>query len=691
MKKAFLYVAAMLLCLAASAQTQQGYVKTKGRMVNGKLVPGQGLKGATVSIKGRTAVLVNADDGAFSFPVTETQFQLDSVNKKGYQLVDLDACPKTYKYSTNPLYIVMETPEQQLQDKLAAERKIRRNLQKQLQEKENEIEALKDENKITMEEYQNALMQIYVEQENNEQLISIMAKRYAELDYDQLDEFYRQVSYYIENCELVKADSLLRSRGDINAQVHDIIQRGQTLTEQREQLEKAEAMQQADIEEAARRCYSFYETFLAQHLNDSAAYYIELRASLDTTNMQWQDDASTFLLEFMSDFDKSKKYYEMSLRQIERNDNKDYNNLISVHSDLANLYIHFGLFEEAQRHIKISHDIINAGLCTKNSLITEIYSNIGALDYFNGDFGKAIENYDKVLQIQLKTLSENNVDVATTHNNIGFVYSCAAQYDKALEHLEQALQVWLSTYGEIHPDVALAYSNIGNVYGADYYKGRDYDKAMEYFQKALSIRKVVFCEIHPDVATSYGSVGSIYEFTGNYEQALEYAFKATEINETLYGENYYDLAYDYGNIGRIYMKIGDYDKALEYQQKSADVSITNFGENHPDVATSYVNTANIYSRKGDYDKAIEYNMKALKIRQSLLDESSVFISEVFSYLGANYYYKNDYVTALKYFQIYYERSLSTVGEDHPETANAKEWIRITQLKINGNDNEQNKQ
>ena len=86
--------------LVLSAQTQQGYVKTKGRMVDGKLVPGQGLKGATVSIKGRTAVLVNSDDGSFSFPIPEAQFRIDSVRKKGYQLVDLDALSKTYKHSS---------------------------------------------------------------------------------------------------------------------------------------------------------------------------------------------------------------------------------------------------------------------------------------------------------------------------------------------------------------------------------------------------------------------------------------------------------------------------------------------------------------------------------------------------------------------------------------------------------------
>ena len=83
MKKLLLILSALTLCLWASAQTQQGYVKTKGRMVNGKLVPGQGLKGATIAVKGRTTVLVNNDEGAFSFPAPDGQYYLDSVKKNG--------------------------------------------------------------------------------------------------------------------------------------------------------------------------------------------------------------------------------------------------------------------------------------------------------------------------------------------------------------------------------------------------------------------------------------------------------------------------------------------------------------------------------------------------------------------------------------------------------------------------------
>ena len=46
MKRFFLLAAAMIFgtMLSAQTQTQQGYVKTKGRMVNGKLVLGKCLQ-----------------------------------------------------------------------------------------------------------------------------------------------------------------------------------------------------------------------------------------------------------------------------------------------------------------------------------------------------------------------------------------------------------------------------------------------------------------------------------------------------------------------------------------------------------------------------------------------------------------------------------------------------------------------
>ena len=621
MKRHLLFFFFISLSFVALAQTQQGYVKTKGRMVNGKLVPGQGLKGTVISVQGRSAVLVNQANGSFSFPVTSDQFRLDSVKKKGYQLVDMEACPRTYKYSSNPLYIVMEPPEQQLQDQLTAERKIRRNVQKQLQEKEEEIEDLKANQQITDDEYRQALQKLYQEQENNEQLIKDMAKRYSELDYDQLDEFYRQVSYCIENGELVKADSLLKTRGDITAQVADIKQRGQALQDERSQLEKAEAVQQADIEEAARRCYSYFETFKAQHLNDTAAYFIELRASLDTTNVDWQLDAGSFILDYIADYDKALGYFYLGLRHSQQQ---------------------YG---------------------EKNGKTATFYNNIGVVYCWMGDYGKAMEYQNKALAIWESLFGMNSSDVATAYNNIGNLHIRQSNFEMASECLNKALNIRETIFEESHPDLAISYQNIGYLHDVL----GDYNKALEFYGKALLINETAYGKEYPGLSNNYNNIGvALYLQKGVCDTVLECLNKALSIQAASYGENHPDVATSYNNLGYMYAKKGDYKTALEYFNKSLDIRKQMFGENHTVVAGCYNNIGMVYSYQGDQDKAIEYYNKDLSICKAAFGENHSEVAVSYNSIGLAYYRKGDYPKALEFYNKALSIRVSAFGENHPD-------------------------
>ena len=641
MKKFILLSAAMMFGIMLSAQTQQGYVKTKGRMVDGKLVPGQGLKGATVSIKGRTTVLVNADNGAFSFPVAETQFRLDSVNKKGYQLVDMDACPKTYKYSSNPLYIVMETPEQQLQDKLNAERKIRRNLQKQLLAKEDEIEALKEKNQISLEEYQKSMQKLYEEQEDNEQLISDMAKRYSELDYDQLDEFYRQVSYCIEGGELTKADSLLRSRGDIKAQVNTIMQRGQTLQEEKEKLQQAETVQQADIEEAAKRCYGFYETFFMQHLNDSAAYYLELRASLDTTNLRWQGNAGKFIDDYLADYDKALSYYQRMM------------NYANAHPE-GNL----------------------------EYLISSL-DNIGYLLSNLSDHANSIQYYNQALDLAMSNFGEMHFLTANIYNNLCFYYIATGEYAKALEYTKKATKIYEAVLDPDDPTIATSYNNIGHAYS----EIGNIDSALMYYNKSVSMEERILGIEHPDVALTYNNIGFCYTYRREIQTAMQYFEKALEIDLKVLGPKHPQNAYIYNNIGFLYAAAGNYEKGLENYSKALEIRKNLFGDEHEDTAVSYDNLGNLYSKMGQYDLALENNNKALAIKKKTLgpDHADVGIS-VYN-IGFVYAKQGDYVTAMKYYNDALEILKKSLGEDHYNTKFVLKGINELQEKIKEQDNE----
>ena len=169
----------------------------------------------------------------------------------------------------------------------------------------------------------------------------------------------------------------------------------------------------------------------------------------------------------------------------------------------------------------------------------EILNNLGTSHYSLGDYSKAIEYYEKALEIRINTLGENHPDIAGSYNNLGIAYRSLGDYGKAIEYHEKALEIGINTLGENHPDIAGSYNSLGIAY----HKLGDYGKAIEYYEKALEIRINTLGENHPDIAGSYNNLGTSYHKLGDYGKAIEYYKKALEIIETvgtLYSGKYSD-------------------------------------------------------------------------------------------------------------------------------------------------------
>ena len=622
------------ICLADSVQ--QGCVKTRGRMINGKHVPGQGLPGSIVSIKDRTAIGVKNNNGTFSFPVTDNQFRVDSVKKKDYVLLDADVASKTYTHTADTLFFVMETPEQLWEDRYSAERRFRDELSIKLKAREREVDSLLKVNAISQEEYRQTIQKIYAEQEDNQKLISDMAERYSKLDYDQMDEFYRQVSYCIEECEFVKADSLLKTRGNLQAQVEAALQTGQLIDQKKTELAKAEAVYQHDIDELAKRCYSYYENFKMQHQNDSAAYYLEQRVKLDSTNTEWLDEYADFLEEYLAQYNKALEYHQQSLA------------------------IKKQVYGDSHPDVAIS------------------YNNIGLVYDDLGDYVRALEYHQQSLAIKIQLYGDSHPDVAISYNNIGSVYYAQGDYARALEYHQQSLAIWKQEYGESHPSVATSYDNIGLVY----YSQGDYTHALEYHQQSLTILKQLLGESHPSVATAYNNIGNVYYSQGDYTRALEYYQQSLAIYQQVYGESHPSVATSYDNIGSVYYSQGDYTHALEYHQQSLVIRKQLFGKSHPDIATSYNNIGSVYYAQGDYARALEYHQQALSIWKQVYDESHPDIATSYYNIGVVYYAQGDYARTLESYQKALDIRKQVLGLEHPDTKDTQEKVEQTLQKLN---------
>ena len=530
------------------AQTQQGRVKTRGRLnANGTVTPGKGISGATVTL-GNGNSQVSGNNGTFSFAVSKGTYLLKNVQKQNYQLCDRDLLGRNKKYSTDILEIAMQTPDEALEDRLESEEKIRATLIAELNKQKAELRHLKEQQRISQQEYNEKLRALYDAQSNNEKLISDMAERYSTMDFDQMDEFQRKVAFYIQNGELARADSLLNTQGTMDEQEAELDRIHAANIAGRENLQKSEKMEEVKLENFATNCYSRYEMCKLQHKNDSAAYWLERRASKDSLNIDWQLEAGTFISNYLADYEKTLKYFQTALNNALNSNNEEY--------------------------------------------VATSYNNLGGIYDSQGDYARALEYYTKALDILKKIFGEEHPAVATSYNNLGFIYSSQGDYARALEYYTKALDIRKKIFGEEHPDVATSYNNLGGIYDSQ----GDYARALEYYTKALDIQKKIFGEEHPAVATSYNNIGFIYDSQGDYARALEYYTKALDIQKKIFGEEHPAVATSYNNLGGIYDSQGDYVRALEYYLHALHIFMKASKEESSEYALTFMNVHKLYDK-----------------------------------------------------------------------------------------------
>jgi tetratricopeptide (TPR) repeat protein len=709
MKKIFIILCIVSLYITADAQTQQGYVKTRGRLSNnGAVIKGNRLPGTTILVKGRSAV-TSQNNGVFSFPVTSQQYYLQNVIKQGYTLSDPDILSRQYSFTKNPLVIVLDSTGLHDDDRLVAEKKIRQTLRRQLQEKEDEIEMLKEQNKLTEAQYREQMQKLYSDQKSNELLISEMAERYAKIDYDQIDEFNRQIAEFILNGELTKADSLLNTKGDISKRSKDLksliehnAQEEAEIKERSKKLEERKELVRNEMTDLAQDCYNKFEIFKMRHINDSAAYYISLRSSLDPTNLEWPADEAHFASDYLADYAKALSIFESLLKNIIQKEGEKSIEAITQYSNIGIAFWHLGKYEEAENnHLKAielsrgllgdNHPLMASCLnnlsviymdlnkfdesqrcleqslaITPNSLADSVrcYLNLGANYIYAGQLPIAMSYHEKALELIQSEEKINPSWEATCYNGMATILSNEDHFSEALSYYEKALELNLNKFGKEHPDVAVNYANIGHTYIT---LGK-YPEALDFLLKSLDIDTLVYGKWHPTTAITYSNIGHSYNKLGDYEKAQEYYQNALDIDMQFYGENHQRVAHDLAHCARKYIITKEYPKALDLLFKSLNITKELLGDNHPDVSDLYNNIGDVYTEMGDYPKAIEYLEKALKLDMATYGDKHTRLATVYNNLGNVYNKMEDYDKSAMYIEKTLPILIGAYGEEHPNVA-----------------------
>ena len=591
------FVCLIVLPQTSEAQTQQQQVvvKTRGRIyANDNYRPGVRVPEAYVKVRGDKSYESDAQ-GEIKFGVSSQGYTIEEIKKTGYTLSDADILFREQKYTSAPLYILLENSADLAAYRREIERQVRRNYQATLDVKQAEIERLRSEGKATAEELERLQAEIDRSWDLAEQYVDEMTEHYLLIDFDNKEKFDQEVSTYILAGELEKADSLIATRGDLN--------------EANRKHRNAKAAMKNQEEDLASRNYYKYQIASQRHERDSAAYWLEQRASLDRENVDWQLDAARYVLDFLGDYDRALNIYEPTLEYCKEHYGELHEKTATLYNNIGVVYDNKGQYDNALEYHNRAREIREKVLDPLHPDLATTYNNIGLVYHHKGQYDNALAYYNKAREIREKVLDPQHPNLASLYNNIGLAYKNKGEYDNALAYLNKAREIREKVLDPLHPSLATTYNNIG----AAYKNKGEYDNALEYYNKARKIKEKVLDPLHPSLATTYNNIGGAYDNKGQYDNALAYYNKAREIEEKVLDPQHPDLATTYSNIGVVYSNKGEYDNALEYLNKAREIEEKVLGPLHPDLAITYVNIAGLHYGRREFDICLEYLDKALEI------------------------------------------------------------------------------
>ena len=260
-------------------------------------------------------------------------------------------------------------------------------------------------------------------------------------------------------------------------------------------------------------------------------------------------------------------------------------------NDYEKINKEIGLALEKTKELELliySDENITTGASKKdewNDACASIYHMAGNISFNNGENERAIEYYEKGVELvnKRKVKHNNNIIVlAMTYLNMGRAYEKLEDNNNAVENYKLSIE---------------------------FFKRLLKDKADQNDQELLKV---------------YGSLLNLYEKENKYNELLEFYSEAIELQEKIAKQNekFYNraLAIYYNNLAFAHEKLQQYEEAEKNYQKSVEVNNNIINEENSKNVTkslknNYKNLCNLYKKMGKEDKANEYKAKAEKLKE----------------------------------------------------------------------------
>ena len=651
MKRTLSVLFALLLTgITASAQIQNGYVRSQGTSYNRT---GSPLKGARVFVKGLNGSKVTATNGTFNFNLGggKTQFSINTVTLKGYTL--LAPLPPAYNVGKATVEIVMQSREERIQNEARISKIIEERITKsydaktkELQKKIADLEKALSDKKRNSNELESQIRSLKEQMGNldnqymkRNELIDKMVEEYVNLDYATMNNRKAELCSYIESGELEKADSLLNTI-DIYKEMNDIKTLNRDIEEKESMLEKEKEICKNKIETACMYWRGKYNIAIQNMQYDSAAVYIRNLADVDTCNFENVFDCANYLRE-QNYFKEAEEYYNKILKTGQEKQLISKYQIAGLYNNLAVLYYYTQRFKESEEMYKDAIHICER-LAKENPKVYEkdlatSYNNLANLYSDTQRFKESEEMNKTAIQIRERLAKENQKvyekDLAMSYNNLAVLYRNTQRFKESEEMDKAAIQIRERLAKEnpkaYEKDLAMSYNNLAALYSDT----QRFKESEEMYKATIQIYERLAKEnlkvYEKDLARSYNNLALLYSDTQRFKESEEMYKAAIQIYERLTKENpkvyESDLATSYNNLVVLYRNTQRFKESEEMLKAAIQIYERLAKENlkvyESDLATSYNNLAALYSDTQRFKESEEMHKTAIQIRERLAKEN----------------------------------------------------------------------
>ena len=650
MKRTLSVLFALLLTgITASAQIQNGYVRSQGTSYNRT---GSPLKGARVFVKGLNGAKVTATNGTFNFNLGggKTQFSISTVTLKGYSL--LSPLPPAYNVGKATVEIVMQSREERIQNEARISKIIEERITKsydaktkELQKKIAALEKALSDKKRNSNELESQIRSLKEQMGNldnqylkRNELIDKIVEEYVNLDYATMDNRKAELCLYIESGELEKADSLLNTI-DIYKEMNDIKTLNQDIEEKESMLEKEKEIRKNKIETACMYWRGKYNIAIQNMQYDSAAVYIRNLADVDTCNFENVFDCANYLRE-QNYFKEAEEYYNKILKTEQENQLISNNQIAALYNNLALLYSGTQRFKESEEMLKAGIQIYER-LEKENQKVYEsdlatLYNNLANIYRDTQRFKESEEMHKAAIQIRERLVKENQKvyesDLARSYNNLALLYSDTQRFKESEEMYKAAIQIYERLAKEnqkvYESDLATSYNNLALLYS----NTQRFKESEEMYKAAIQIRERLVKEnqkaYESDLASSYNNLALLYSNTQKFKESEEMYKAAIQIYERLAKENpkvyEKDLARSYSNLALLYNGTQRLKESEEMHKAAIQIYERLYNNNPQEyqkvLAFSYYCLGTLMTENNKQDDAIGAFEHSIKLSKEFIKE-----------------------------------------------------------------------